>query len=74
VIPDPKSAVDIAEIILFPIYGKDNIVRQRPYRVELSNGHVWNIEGTLSTGHEGGTFLIAIDKCDSRVLTIWHEK
>jgi hypothetical protein len=35
IIKDSLTAINVAEPILFGIYGKDNIVKQRPYEIYL---------------------------------------
>lgn len=73
IIKDSITAIAVAEPILFDIYGKDNITRQKPYEVYLIDNY-WVIKGTLPKSYAGGTFLIIIDARDSRVLKIIHEK
>ncbi len=46
VIPDKETAVAVAEGILFRVYGKDHIVGERPYSVNLIDGY-WILCGTL---------------------------
>jgi len=76
IVPDAETAAHLSEIILYPIYGKENIVSQRPYEVDLYNGRYWCVQGTLSDSpyKEGGVFHIIIDKKDGKVCRIWHEK
>ncbi len=74
VVPSPQVAVEIAEIVLFHIYGKDQIECQQPYNVSLVNKNMWNISGRLKKGYEGGCFHITIDKRDGRILQISHGK
>lgn len=74
VVPTPQIAVEIAEIILFHIYGKELIECQQPYSVSLVNKYMWNINGRRKNGNEGGCFHIVIDKRDGRILQISHEK
>jgi hypothetical protein len=73
IISDSVTAISVAEPILFKIYGKDNITRQRPYETYLVNNH-WIIWGTLPENYKGGTFLIIMDARDSRILRITHGK
>ena len=73
IIKDSVTAVRIVEPILFSIYGKDNIRRQRPYDAYFIQNH-WIISGTLPRNYVGGTFLIIIDARDSRILKITHGK
>lgn len=74
IICDTKSAVNIAEEVLFSLYGEDAIKKQRPYSVRMMNHHIWCIEGNLKKGFEGGVFCILIDKRDCRVISISHGK
>ena len=73
IIKDSLTAINIAESLLFNIYGKDNIIRQRPYETYLIDNY-WIISGTLPDGYLGGTFLIIIDARNSRVIRITHGK
>lgn len=66
-------AIAVAEPMLFSIYGKENIISQRPYEVYLVDG-VWYIGGTLPKDHDGGTFEIMVEASNSRVLALTHGK
>jgi hypothetical protein len=73
VIKDSLTAINIAEPILFSIYGKDNITKQRPYEIYFIDSY-WVIGGTLPKEYLGGTFLIIIDSRDSKIIKITHGK
>lgn len=73
VISDSQTAVDIAESILFKIYGKKNITKQRPYNVNLIDGY-YIINGTLPKFSFGGTFLIIISSKDGKIIKLTHGK
>lgn len=60
---DEKTAVAIAEVILFKTYGQKNIEKQRPYEV-YNIDSFWSISGTLPKEMLGGTFLAIIDSRD----------
>jgi len=49
-VPDEKTAVAVAEAILSPIYGQDQIVHERPFHAELDGNDVWKVEGSLPGG------------------------
>ena len=68
-----EVAIAVAEPMLFNIYGRDNIVRQRPYEVYLVDGF-WYIAGTLPKDSLGGTFEMVIDASNSRVVDVKHGK
>jgi hypothetical protein len=73
IIRDSSTAVAVAEPILFDLYGKENIVRQRPYEIYHINNY-WVISGALPNGTLGGTFLIITDDRNAAVVKIVHEK
>jgi NTF2 fold immunity protein len=73
IVKDSVTAISVAEPILFGIYGKDNITRQRPYEIYFIDNH-WIITGTLPSRWKGGTFLIIIDSCDCKIIRITHGK
>ena len=72
IIKDSLIAVAVAEPILFGIYGKDNILEQKPYIIHHID-HYWMISGTLHYD-VGGTFFIIIDAKDSKVIRLTHGK
>ncbi|MFL9845040.1 NTF2 fold immunity protein [Flavobacterium rhizosphaerae] len=69
ILPDSITAINIAEPILFRLYGRDNILKQKPYENYLINNY-WIIMGTMPKDKMGGVFLIIIDARDCRVLRI----
>jgi len=73
IIKDSLTAINIAEPILFSIYGKDNITKQRPYETYFIDNY-WIITGTLPKGTHGGTFLIILNAFDSKIIKITHGK
>ncbi|MCB2408039.1 NTF2 fold immunity protein [Hymenobacter lucidus] len=72
-LPDKATAITVAESMLFKVYGKDNISRQRPYEAYLIDGF-WYISGTLPEGWEGGVFEIILDAKTSQALALTHGK
>jgi hypothetical protein len=66
-------AVKVAEPVLFSIYGEDNILRQKPYQVNLIDS-LWVINGTLPVFSDGGCFFIVINKRDGKILGVTHGK
>lgn len=73
IIKDSLNAINVAESILFSIYGEDKIIKQRPYETYFIDNH-WVIGGTLPKECLGGTFLIIIDSRDCKVIRITHGK
>jgi hypothetical protein len=71
IIKDSLVAIKIAETLLFNIYGKSNIISQKPYEIYHINNY-WFLSGTLIKGIDGGTFLIIIDDRNSQIIKITH--
>jgi hypothetical protein len=72
-IKEEKTAISVAEPILFEIYGKSKIEDEKPYEAYLINNY-WVIRGTLNRFSFGGTFSIVIDARNSKVIEIIHYK
>ncbi|VXB50338.1 NTF2 fold immunity protein [Massilia sp. 9I] len=73
-VPNAKVAEQIAYAVLIPIYGRENIDKQRPFKVTLKrHGTVWKVEGTLPESVAyGGTFEVEIAKHDGRIIRMAH--
>nr|MBP6758279.1 hypothetical protein [Flavobacterium sp.] len=63
---DSNTAIKIAELILFNIYGKVNILDEKPYEIYLIKNY-WVIQGTLPKKSKGGTFLIILNAKNAEV-------
>ena len=86
-IKDKKSLISVAEPILFDIYGKQTILKERPYEIYLF-GDYWIMMGTMpkstirkdSLGRtliticNGGTFNIVINRKNCEVKVISHDE
>ncbi len=70
-VPDKETAIKIAEVILFRLYGEEDIVTQRPYKVKQEDD-IWWISGTLKENELGSAFNIAISKQTGAVLHLEH--
>ena len=73
IIKDKLTAINVVEPILFAIYSKDNIIKQRPYEAYLIDNY-WVVSGTLQKGYLGGTFLIIVDATNSKIIRLTHGK
>ncbi len=72
-VPDQKTAIAIAEAVLFRVYGEKAIRDERPYVVKHVRGK-WIIDGAPPPrGFAGGSFHIVISQRDGRVLEITHD-
>ncbi len=84
-IPDAETAIRVAVAVWEPIYGKQQIQGQSPYKAKLSDG-VWTVTGSLpedktiidENGQElvivtvGGVALIEIVKDTGCILRVTH--
>lgn len=72
-IKNKEMLISIVEPILFEIYGKENIISERPYEVFLFDDY-WLMMGTLPTNMLGGNFTIAINRKTCGIIGISHGK
>ncbi len=73
ILKDKSKAIAFAESILWSIYGKKIIERQKPYDVFLIDTY-WLIKGTMPKGMKGGVFTIIIDSKNCKIIRITHGK
>jgi|TARA_B110000211_G_scaffold29480_1_gene29787 hypothetical protein len=72
-IPKKENAIKYAEVILFELYGKENIESEKPYQVHLIEEY-WVINGTLPKGMKGGVFELVFDSWNGKILILKHGK
>jgi len=72
-VPDSKTAIDVAKVILPNIYGKD-VLKEKPFTCKLIGDTVWIVEGSLPKGWDGGVAHIEIRKSDCKILNVIHGK
>jgi hypothetical protein len=70
-VPDERTAVAIAEAILIPIYGKEQIDSEKPLTAKLKDG-IWTVQGSLPKGWDGGVAIIKLAKQDARIIHVMH--
>jgi hypothetical protein len=75
-VPTATVAVAIAEAVLIPVYGRKQIVSERPFKAELSGG-VWDVNGSLHCDPPvlpcpGGTAQVKISKITGEILFMTH--
>jgi hypothetical protein len=73
ILKDSITAINIVEPILFSIYGKKNILKQKPYVIFFIDNY-WLINGTLPKCSKCGTFEIIVNVIDCKVILITHDK
>ena len=71
-VPDSKTAVQIAQIILVNVYG-EKVLKKRPFIAVLKEG-VWIVDGSLEKGMDGGVPHIEIQKSDGKIINVIHGK
>lgn len=70
-VPDKETAIKIAEVILFRLYGEEDIIAERPYKVK-QEADIWGISGTLRENEFGSAFNIAESKQTGAILHLEH--
>lgn len=70
-VPDEETAVAIAVAVWSPIYGKEQIEKEKPYQAALKDG-IWHVSGSLPEGWKGGVAEAEIAQEDGRILSISH--
>lgn len=71
-VPNKETALKIAEAIWLPVFG-NIIYNSRPFVVELKDGKIWVVQGTLHE-QKGGVPYIEIQKSDCKILKMYHGK
>ena len=71
IITNEKTAISIAEPLLFSVYGKENIVKQRPYKIGKVQNY-WVISGSLPKPQIGGVFEMIIDSKNGEIIRLTH--
>jgi NTF2 fold immunity protein len=66
-VPDKETAIKIAEVVLFRLYGEKAIIDQRPYRVKEED-FVWWISGSMKKDTFGAIFTIAVSRQTGAIL------
>src|ERR1051325_8646128 len=76
-VPDAQTASAIAQAVLVPIYGKEQVWKEWPYTAKL-DGDEWTVMGSLNCGGKtklcaGGVAVVQLSRrdgshsvCDSR--------
>ncbi len=76
-VPTAAVAIAIAEAVLVPVYGKEQITSERPFKAELSNG-VWQVTGSVKCDGPpgsicpGGAAEVKISKKTGQILFLTH--
>ena len=68
-----EDLVNVAEEVLFPIYGEEHIKGEQPYRIKKYK-EKWIVTGSLPEGYDGGVFEMVINAENSQVESLIHGK
>ncbi len=64
----------IAEEIVIHRYGRNQILKQKPYSITYKNDSIWTMDGTLPKYKDGGTFHIEMNCKNAQILKLEHTK
>lgn len=72
-VPDEQTAISIAVSVWMPIYGKENIQKQKPYVAILLDGY-WIVSGSFPDGKPvpGGVAHAIIEKQTGKIVYVIH--
>lgn len=73
-VPDQTTAVAIAEAVWLPIYGKQTLDKERPFKAVLKDD-VWIVTGTVhwvNKQDKGGVAIAEISRVDGRIIRVSH--
>lgn len=72
-ITDEKNAISIVEPLLFSVYGKENIIKQRPYKIGKVQNY-WVVSGSFNSIGFGGVFEIIVNSKNGEIVRLTHGK
>jgi hypothetical protein len=79
-VPSADVAQAIAEAVLFPVYGKETIISERPFKVTLK-ANVWIVTGSVPCENPprgatcpGGSAEVRISKKTGQILRMSHSQ
>ena len=79
-VPNGEVATNIAEAVLSPVYGKQTIVSERPFKAKL-NGDTWVVSGSVPCVSRppgatcpGGSAEVRISKKTGQILYMTHSQ
>ena len=68
-VPDPETAMRIAEAVWIPLYGEDVVKQQRPLQADLT-ASVWTVRGSPPPEQAAETLVAVISRTDGRILKV----
>jgi NTF2 fold immunity protein len=75
-VPDEKTALRIAEVVLIGQFGEERVGTQRPLRAESRGKDMWLVSGTLPKDklEPGAAFGVWVNRHDGCVSVMEHMK
>lgn len=76
-VPNAEVAVSVAEAVLIPVYGKQTVASERPFKATL-RGNIWVVEGKVPCEGPpdavcpGGAGEVWISKRTGQILFMTH--
>jgi hypothetical protein len=68
-VPDPETAMRIAEAVWIPLYGEELVKRQRPLQADIT-ASVWTVRGSPSPERGAQILIAAISRIDGRIFKV----
>lgn len=72
-VPDSTTAIAIAEAVLRPIYGVEQVDKEKPFSAALQADR-WVVVGHLAKGQLGGVATVELARLDARILRVTHSR
>jgi len=73
-VPDAETAIRIAEAVCEPIYGRERVIGQRPFRADLNDKSIWVVRGKRPDADSDVVLSVEIFQPDSRILRVSYDK
>jgi NTF2 fold immunity protein len=64
-VPDPATAIKIAIAFWEPIYGREQVAKNKPFHAKLKNG-IWIVDGSLPADRVDRIPVTKIEQNDGR--------
>jgi hypothetical protein len=71
-VPDQKTAIQLAKVILVPVYGEKMVNSEEPFTASLE-GNIWTVQGAVRP-YPSGNAEVKLSKTDGAVLFVTHSQ
>jgi hypothetical protein len=71
-VPDQKTAIQVATVILVPIYGQGVVNSEEPFAASLE-GNIWTVK-TATRPYPSGNAEVKLSKADGAILFVTHSQ